>query len=307
MDESHSPRGRSGDTGHGVRIVRQRLILATLLTVVVTAPSQAGLFRRSSKPDPAVHVPALIQTLRTDTEEKNRAQAASGLREYDAKVFPDILPTLVEALTNDKSPAVRAEAAESIGKVRPITAQAGYALEQAVAKDTSLPVRLSARWALLQYRVLGYIAGVKDDVAMETKEPPIAEVTDAKTTPSATVLRPTPSPMPVQGPVIPPIVKRPTLPTAPALPATSAPKPAPETGEPPIADGPRTPPALVSQPRSPAPIVTIPTPPPREGVSPIPPTLPKSGPTLPPPKELPVDLGKPAPKNGPALPPPPGK
>jgi hypothetical protein len=207
--------------------VRQRLILATLLTLVITAPSQAGLFRRSSKPDPAVHVPALIQALKTNTEEKARAQAANGLREYDAKVFPEILPTLVEALTNDKSATVRAEAAESIGKVRPITAQAGYALEQAIANDKSLPVRLSARYALLQYRVMGYIAGVKDDVAMETKEPPFAEITQAKTTPSTTVLRPTPSPIPVQGPVIPPIVTRPTLPTAPALPGTGGPRPKP--------------------------------------------------------------------------------
>ena len=296
MDVSRSPRS-CGGTGHGVFIVRQHLIFATLILFVFASASQAGIFRRSAKPDPAVHVPALIQTLKTDTDERARAQAASALREYDAKTFPEILPTLIDALGGDKSPSVRAEAADSIGRIRPITAQAGYALEQARDNDKYLAVRISARTALFQYRILGYFTGVKDDVAMQTAEPPLAKATEVAGIPGSTVLRPTPSPVPVPGPVAPPNAVKPITPARPEL----TPKPTPETGEPPIADPSKPAPKLTSQPPGGTPVVTIPPPAPRSNTKP----------NLPAPKELPPGLDKPAPKpakpieDGPTLGPPP--
>jgi hypothetical protein len=206
---------------------------------------------------------------------------------------------------------VRADAADSIGRIRPITAQAGYALEQARDNDRSLPVRIAARTALFQYRILGYFTGVKEDLAMQTSEPPLAVGSETASIPGGTVLRPTPSPVPVAGPVTAPIATKPVSPSLPAGPA--APKPAPETSEPPIA-----------QPSKPAPQLTSP---PRAAAGPLVRLIPRIGrgsddpapakpvanvkPFVPAPMELPAELAKPAPKpappieGGPMLPPPP--
>src|SRR5205823_5547833 len=56
-------------------------------------------------------------------------------------------------------PPVRAEAAGSLGKMRPISQQAGYALEQAQNNDGVMRVRLAARQALWQYHLVGYRGG----------------------------------------------------------------------------------------------------------------------------------------------------
>lgn len=276
--------------------MRQRLILVGLLAFVFAGPVQAGIFRKSPKPDPAVYVPALIQTLKSEKDERGRVAAANALRDYDAKAFPEILPALIDALANDSSTSVRAEAAESIGRIRPISTQAGYALEQAKANDKDLRVRIAARTALLQYRVLGYFVGVKDDLMVQTAEPPLAPETGEKSASGATVLRPTPSPMPVVGPVAPPTT--PKL-GGPGLPAPAV-RPNPQTGEPPLANPAAPAPTVTAQPRSAPPIITIPPVP----TSPVGP--PKAGPSLPPPKELPGSLDSPKSSNpGPALPPPP--
>jgi HEAT repeats len=288
--------------------VSHPLLLVPVVILALASPTQAGLFRKTVKPDPATHVPVLIETLKSSNEEKARAAAASELRDYDAKVFPDILPTLAEALANDPSSTVRAEAAESIGKVRPISLQAGYALEQAIAHDKSIMVRASARWAIAQYRFLGYfVSGKTDLTTLQTAEPPLATSTSTKVTAGGTVLRPTPAPIPVSGPVMPP--------SGPPLPPNSeslAPKVDPGTSEPPLAEPGKASPILTTRPRTPTPIIVIP-PPPREVFIPIP-TTPSVGlgPTLMPPKTLP-DLTKPVEKpakpaeEGPTLGPPPPK
>jgi hypothetical protein len=305
MDEIPATAG-SGAFGHGVRIVLHQLVLVPLVVLALATPSQAGLFRKSAKPDPAIHVPALIETLKTSKDEKARAAAASELRDYDAKVFPDILPTLTEVLTNDPSSSVRMEAAESIGKMRPISLQAGYALEQAIAHDKSTFVRVSARWAIAQYRLLGYFGGKTDLTSIQTAEPPLAASSPTKTTSGGTILRPTPTPVPVSGPVMPP--------SSPPLPPNTenrASKTNPQTGEPPLVDPSRVTPILTNRPRTPAPVIVIP-PPTRDVVVPIP-TVPSNGTGLTlPPKTLP-DLDKPVEKSskpvedGPTLGPPPPK
>jgi HEAT repeats len=275
------------------------LLLVPVVILALASPTQAGLFRKTVKPDPATHVPALIETLKSSKDEKARAAAATELREYDAKVFPDILPALTEALTNDPRSSVRADAAESIGKVRPISLQAGYALEQAIAHDKDTIVRISARWAIAQYRVLGYFAGGKTDLTtVQTAEPPLASSSPTKVTAGGTILRPTPPPVPVSGPVMPP--------SGPSLPPNSeslAPKVNPQTGEPPLEEPGRAAPILTTRPRTPTPIIVIP-PPPREIIIPIPTVVP-TPPALVGPKTLP-DLGKPV-EEGPTLGPPPPK
>jgi hypothetical protein len=75
---------------------------------------------------------------------------------------------------NDPKPAVRVEAAESLGKIRPVTQEAGWALEQAQEKDSSWRVRTKARYALMGYHWAGYHSDpkMKDVPPANPKDPP---------------------------------------------------------------------------------------------------------------------------------------
>jgi hypothetical protein len=265
-----------------------RLFLVPVVALALAAPAQAGLFKKSAKPDPATHVPALIETLKASKDERARAAAAGELDEYDAKAFPEILPTLMEALATDPSSSVRSKAAESIGKVRPITAAAGYALERAATDDKALSVKVAAKMALMKYRVLGHMPGVKVEGALvQSAEPPLAAGPTVKAVPAGTVLRPTPAPVPVTDPVeIPPVRVPPTeLP-----PESQSTQPVdPQTGEPPLAEPGK--PSLTNSPKAPTPVIVIPTTPAKDAVVPVPTT-----PALPAPQPLPGSVG-------PALPP----
>jgi hypothetical protein len=276
MSQTH---GRNATSVSEIRIVRYRLLLA-LLGLGLAVPAYAGPFRRNPKPDPAVQVPALLETLKNDKDERARARAAAALDEFDAKAFPDILPALSAALATDPSASVREDAAVAIGKIRPITPQAGYALEQALATDKSMAVRLRVRTALFQYRILGYFGGSRDLTA-QSSEPPLAAGTP--TGPGSTILRPTPTPAPFSPtqlvPTPAPVGPKPTPaqstepPVAPAAPTrlVEVPVPTPSTG-----------PGVLTGLPKPVPVVVIPTPT-REPVSPPPPP-PIDGPALGPPK-----------------------
>src|SRR5947207_9375688 len=139
---------------------RTRALLVSFLLLSLASPAPAGIFGRGKpKANPAERVPELLIQLKTDKDEAKRAAAAEELRQYDPKAFPEILATLIDVLAKDASPGVRSEAATSIGKLRPISQQAGYALEQATANDASMRVRMSARQSLWQYHLVGYRSG----------------------------------------------------------------------------------------------------------------------------------------------------
>ena len=261
----------------------KRLLVVPVVALSVAAPTQAGLFKKTAKPDPAVYVPTLIETLKAHKDDRARAAAAAELDEYDAKAFPEVLPALMQALANDPSTSVRSRAAESIGKVRPITAAAGYALERAATEDKNFGVRVSARTALLKYKVLGHMPGIKIEGIAQSAEPPLAAGPVVKDLASGTVLRPTPAPVPTEGPISAPALPAAPSPMPPPDSQSSAPRPAdPQTGEPPLAEPGK--PALTGTPTSPAPVIVIPTGPTKDAVSPVPPPTPPAsgGPVLPP-------------------------
>jgi hypothetical protein len=151
-------------------------LLPLLLPPLVAPPSYAGVFfKKIKKPTPAERVPELLAQVKTDGDESKRAAAAQELRQYDPQQFPMIVPVLADVLLSDKKPAVRAEAAQSIGKLRPISQQAGMALEQALSNDASMRVRLQARSSLMQYHWNGYHNVRKEESGPSTKEPPLAD------------------------------------------------------------------------------------------------------------------------------------
>lgn len=218
----------SGDCWARVCNMLFRLMLVSALVAGLTQPSHAGIFKRSKKPDPTTYVPELITALKTSKDEDERRHAAAELRDYDGKVFPEILPALIDALANDTSSSVRAEAAESIGKIRPISNKAGYALEQALANEKSTIVRISARTALWQYRILGFIGVSKADLPVaQTKEPPLAKPSAVQPTPSSPIIKPITPNMPTMTP--PPPVSPPPASNVKVMPAKrpeSTPEPA---------------------------------------------------------------------------------
>lgn len=148
-----------------------------LLALAYCGTVQAQGLLRKPRTNPAEQVPFLIKTLSSDLDERRRADAASELRDYDPKTFPEIVPALIEALKNDSSIPVRREAANSIGLIRPISQMGGYALEQAENNDPAIGVRAIANghlklWVLFR----GYKKGrMPDPLSNQTEEPPVAE------------------------------------------------------------------------------------------------------------------------------------
>jgi hypothetical protein len=217
--------------------MKRQLVLVVLVLGALPVPATASIIfgKKGAKPPPQERVPELIRIVKTDGDENKRADACEELRDYDPAQFPDIVPVLVEALLNDKKASVRAGAAHSLGKIRPVSQMVGQVLEKALADDSSMRVRMQARSALLSYHWAGYhSAGKKDEPLVTTKEPPLADPAGKGPTPPPilpTRLTPTP-----EGPALPPSNTHPgptpaPLPQGPALeppPSPSAKSAAPQ-------------------------------------------------------------------------------
>jgi hypothetical protein len=154
-------------------------VLVVVLLAVLAPLASAGIFfgkKSANKVDPAQKVQQLLATVKGDGDESKRAAAAEELREFDAGQFPEMVPVLADVVLTDSKVSVRTEAAQTLGKIRPINQQAGWALEQTAAKDNSLRVRLAAKTALMGYYVAGFKGGKKDQgFPTAGKEPPLAD------------------------------------------------------------------------------------------------------------------------------------
>jgi hypothetical protein len=271
--------------------MRYRLFVLLVLIPALTPSAHAGILfgRKKDKPDPKVRVPELVTVLKSDKDADKRSHAAEELRTFDLAQFPEIVPALIDALQNDPKPSVRIEAVQSLGKLRPVSQVVGEALEQALAKDASMRVRLQARSTLLQYHWAGYRSGKKTDVPPLTPNREPAPVESRKYPPLIDTTAPPPSKPPLiprlftspfgsksapaPGTNVPgsttPGVKGPASPPGANAPGSPAP-PKVTTKEPPLAPVVSPPPQLGPPPPAPAPTVPMPLP---------------SGPTNPPPAD----------------------
>ncbi len=157
---------------------RLRGLFVVLALPAFALPAQAQFFHKKARPVPAQRVPELILILKTETDERKRAEAAEELREYDARAYSEIVPVLIDVLHNDRKSTVRLEALNSLMRLRPVSQPAGQAIEHAAASDESLRVRLQAKSALLKYHLAGYSASNKNEPSVfqpTTQEPPLAE------------------------------------------------------------------------------------------------------------------------------------
>jgi HEAT repeat protein len=157
--------------------------LSALLLVEATS-AQAGIFDRKSKPRPPAapaaaalsekeieRVLTLIDTVQSAKQSNKRADAAEALHEFDAQLFPEIVPSLVQAALRDPDSGVRREAVRSLGRIRPPSREAAQALEQAM-KDESYRVRLQARTSKLGYKVPEFAPRVVPEAQQLIKVPP---------------------------------------------------------------------------------------------------------------------------------------
>jgi hypothetical protein len=266
------------------------LILGALAVwaVLGAAPAQAQIFswnpfRKSPPPvPPAQRVSQLIVAVRTDTDERKRVAAVEELRNFDTKAFPEIVPVLAEAAEKDTKPAVRAEAVNSLVRIRPVSNIAGQAIEAAAQHDENWRNRMSAQTALVRYRMAGYVA--------PTPPPPTPPTQNAKTS----------APAPKQ-PTLPAQTGEPPLNDAPPIvyydqfgKRIAAPK---ELG--PVIPAPTVPAVPTSNPRTqPPPVSMIPSP-----YAPPAPTF--TPPMVPPPIAAPLAIPQlPTPANPPVIAPP---
>jgi hypothetical protein len=129
------------------------LALGIWLPLAALAPAQAGIFGKKEKKDLVTHVIESLAALKNNPDADKRAEAAEDLREIDPTAFPEIVPALIEAMQKDSSSAVRREAAQTLGKLRPTSVEVLQALEVAEEKDNSAMVRWQARRAQWGYQV----------------------------------------------------------------------------------------------------------------------------------------------------------
>jgi len=125
----------------------------------------------------------LLTILRSDLSEENRTHAADELGKVDGSRYPEIIPLLIETLRTDPKPAVRAEVVDSLAKIRPLTKEAGKALE-AAKEDGSFKVRWHARSAAKVYHNAVY-QDEKKVVVTTPKSTPSATRGNSETTSSA--------------------------------------------------------------------------------------------------------------------------
>lgn len=180
------------------------LLFLFALIFVAPAPAQWIFAKKTTRANPTQRVPELILIVKTDPDERKRAQAAEELRDYDTATFTEIVPVLADVLTNDKKQSVRSEALASLAKIRPVTTLAGQALEKAAAQDESLRVRWQAKTALPKYHLAGYTARKTEPAPIEKKqssEPPLGPIAPVSKAPtplsiSPPVSSPFPRPLP---------------------------------------------------------------------------------------------------------------
>jgi hypothetical protein len=146
-------------------------LLVVVAAILVCPAAQAkNIFGKRTRANPAERVPQLVVMVKTEPDEDKRASAVKELRDYDPNAFREIIPVLIDVLQHDAKSSVRAEAATTLSKLRPISQEVGWALEEAT-KDSSIRVRFTARNVLMGYRISGYRSSPRQDMNSAPAQP----------------------------------------------------------------------------------------------------------------------------------------
>jgi hypothetical protein len=187
-------------------------LLAIASVTICGVPVHAGiLFGRHNKANPAERIPQLVVSIKSENDESKRASAVKELRDYDAANYPEVMPILIDVVQHDSKASVRSEAVQSLAKLRPMSQEAGAALEEAT-RDASFRVRWQARNALMSYRMSGYHGNPKPaDTPTATTSAPTtsAPAASAKRSLIPFVSAPAPKPYRLSGETAPPPLAQP--------------------------------------------------------------------------------------------------
>jgi hypothetical protein len=215
-------------------------LLFITFTLAWLAPAEAQLFNRKPKTPAPQRVGELIVQAKSDQDERKRAAAAAELRDFDGRAHPEIVPVLVDIARTDSKASVRLEAISSLARVRPISQDAGQALEWAATHDESWKVRFQAKSSLTRYQWAGYGNNRKEsptpniNLPPSTQEPPVinSRVPSTnpppivRTTPKTPAAAPSSAPQ-AQPPVVVTTIKPKQAPAATASKPNLAPTPPP--------------------------------------------------------------------------------
>jgi HEAT repeats len=235
----------------------RHLLVGSLTLAVLGGSADAGiLFNRSKSKDPPPNqsqnppavaqdrVGELVKVLRGSPDERKRAVAADELAKADLRQHPQAGEALIAALQQDPSANVRAEVAQAIGKMRPLTLQGGQALEEAMNSDSAPRVRQVAKTAIGVYLQAGYRTGVPESKGLaqapaaprppaarptppvpqrpagrQTNEPPLAASKPRQDKSAAIELKPEPGPAPSAPRLLGPVKESKADPVKPTKPA----------------------------------------------------------------------------------------
>ena len=255
-------------------MTRTRLTLAVLAAALAAGPASAGPGVFGRKPT-AARAKQLTDTLRTEPDPAKRKAALAELRDYDHRLFTEVMPALIGSLKTDPVGLVRAEAADVIGHLKPVTIAAGLALEAAAESDPEKAVRDAARASLWEYHLNGYRSTKgADGIAGQTAEPPIARPAAPRPVVpvAATTRPPTPPPAvaqkpPAATPVIP--MPMPEKPASKVMVSAAPPAVLNVTAEPPLAKPATSPVSTAEPPTAPRP-ANLPVLPPPDPPVPVP-------------------------------------
>jgi hypothetical protein len=156
----------------------RRLALVALIIGFVLGRSAAAGDGAPAKPvrTDGARVRQLVQIVQAEPDEQKRRAAVLELGRADPRHSADVIPALSQALLKDPSAAVRLTAVEVIGGFRIVFTMAGSALETALDSDASAVVRGAAKQALWDYHLMGYrTARSSERLLAQTEEPPRAK------------------------------------------------------------------------------------------------------------------------------------
>jgi hypothetical protein len=118
----------------------------------------------------------LIPIIQSDPDENKRNAAVAELSRADPRLSAGVIQVVTEALLKDPSPTVRLTAVGVIGRYKTVFSLAGLALETAMESDASPVVRKAAKQALWEYHLIGYKSAREVDAfTRQTPEPPLAK------------------------------------------------------------------------------------------------------------------------------------
>jgi len=219
------------------RLRRSLLVVGVVGLVATERPAPGvdfglGLFkRRATKIDaPLSKAKQLVETLRTDPDEAKRKDAATELKALDPRTNPEVVPGLVASVQKDPSPAVRIKAVEALGELKPVSEQAGLALEAAAKADPDAKVREAINAALWQYHLNGYRTPESGSPLSMMTEKPGEKRTALKPADGFQPIKNTVGKVvaPLLSPEPPLAVPKPKFPTRPPAPAVTPPTLAPQ-------------------------------------------------------------------------------